>query len=113
MGLVGLLGLVIVGFLGAFIMFLWFSRDLPSPGKLTQSSTNSTVFYDRNGKIIYELYKDKNRVPVPIAEIPKTLQQATVATEDKTFYSNSGISQTGILRSFILLILHGHIYGGG
>jgi penicillin-binding protein 1C len=113
MGLVGLIGLVIVGFLGAFIMFLWFSRDLPSPGKLTQSSTNSTVFYDRNGKIIYELYKDKNRVPVPIAEIPKTLQQATVATEDKTFYSNSGISQTGILRSFILLILHGHISGGG
>jgi len=50
MGLVGLIGLIIVGFIGAFGVFLWFSRDLPSPGKLTQTTQNSTVFYDRNGK---------------------------------------------------------------
>ncbi|MEO6509281.1 MAG: transglycosylase domain-containing protein [Patescibacteria group bacterium] len=113
MGLFGLIGLVIVGFIAAFIMFLWIGRDLPSPGKLSQSSQNSTVFYDRNGKIIYELYKDKNRVPVPIKDISKYLQQGTIAIEDKTFYTNSGISQSGILRSFILLIVKHKISGGG
>lgn len=113
MGLVGLIAFILIGFIGSFGLFLWYSRDLPSPGKLSQSSQNSTVFYDRNDKIIYELYKDKNRVPVPFDEISERLKQATVAIEDKTFYTNSGISQTGILRSFLLLIVKGKISGGG
>ena len=104
--------LVVVGFLAAFGLFVWYGRDLPSPGKLSQASNNSTIFYDRGDKILYELYKDKNRVPVPIREISKYLQLGTVAVEDKTFYKHKGISEQGILRAFVMSALGRGQQGG-
>ncbi len=100
-------------FLISFFIFLWFSRDLPSPGKLSQSSQNSTVFYDRDGKVLFEMYKDKNRLPVALAGISDYLQKATISIEDKNFYTEGGISYTGIIRSFIMLLLRREISGSG
>lgn len=112
-GLVIIIGFIIVGFLGSFALFAYFSRDLPSPGKLSQTNTGySTTIYDRDGKVLYELYKDKNRIPTTIDQIPKYLQQATVSIEDKTFYQHTGFSETGILRAFINLLLHRGFEGG-
>lgn len=103
----------IIGFLAIIILFVWLSRDLPSPGRLSQSSENATVFYDRDGKILFEMYKDKNRLPVELAAIPKNVQKATIAIEDKNFYSHGGFSNEGILRSAFLLIVKRKISGGG
>jgi penicillin-binding protein 1C len=88
-----------------FLLFAWYAKDLPSPSKLSQQTGYSTVFYDRDGKVLYDMYKDKNRVPVVFDDIPKTLRQATIAIEDKNFYSHSGFSQTGIIRAVINMFL--------
>ncbi len=96
-----------------FVLFAWYARDLPAPGKLSQVSENATVFYDRNGKILFELFKDKNRLPVQMNEIAQSLKQATIAIEDKNFYKHGGISQMGILRSAFNLLLTRRISGGG
>lgn len=109
----GLIGVVAFLFFLTVGVFAWFSRDLPAPGKLSQSSQNSTVFYDRDGKILFEMYRDKNRLPITLAEIPSTLQNATISIEDKNFYSEGGISYTGIIRSFIMLLLRREISGSG
>lgn len=111
-GLLSILGFIIFGFLFSFILFAWYARDLPSPTKLSSSSTNSTVFNDRNGKVIYEMYKDKNRVPIAFNDIPPYLKQATIAIEDKSFYSHKGISEFGILRGFLNVFLKGKFQGG-
>jgi len=95
----GIIGVIVFGYIGAFALFAWYSRDLPQPGKLSESRGNSTIFYDRNGEIIYELYKDANRVPVKSDDISKYLKQATVAIEDKRFYEHNGISEYGIMRA--------------
>ncbi|PIY72246.1 hypothetical protein COY87_01895 [Candidatus Roizmanbacteria bacterium CG_4_10_14_0_8_um_filter_33_9] len=100
-------------FLIFLILFAWFGRDLPAPGKLSQVSENATVFYDRDGKILFEMFKDKNRLPFKLSEINDKLKQATIAIEDKGFYKHGGISQIGILRSFINLLLTRKISGGG
>lgn len=108
----GLIGLLLIGFFGAVILFSWYSRDLPSPGKLSQKANASTVFFDKNGKTIYEMYQDKNRVPVKFADISKYLKEGTVAVEDKSFYQHSGISQAGIIRAALASILKGDAQGG-
>lgn len=107
-----LFGLVVIGFIAASAIFAWYARDLPSPGKLTERTESSTVFTDRNGKVIYEMYKDKNRVPVKLENISTYLKQGTVAVEDKSFYEHGGISQLGILRAALSTIFKGEVQGG-
>ncbi|KKP61091.1 MAG: Penicillin-binding protein, 1A family [Candidatus Roizmanbacteria bacterium GW2011_GWC2_34_23] len=107
-----LTGAVIFGFIIIFILFAWYAKDLPSPSKLSQQTGYSTVFYDRDGKVLYDMYKDKNRVPVTFEEIPKTLKEATIAIEDKNFYKHGGFSQTGMIRAFLNMFLGRGLQGG-
>ena len=100
-----LTGAVILGFIFLFILFAWYAKDLPSPSKLSQQTGYSTVFLDREGKVLYDMYKDKNRVPVTFEEIPKTLKEATIAIEDKNFYKHGGFSQTGMIRAVFNMFL--------
>ncbi len=111
--LIGFIVLIVIGFIASFAAFAWFAKDLPSPGKLAQTAGNSTVFYDREGKILYEIYKDKNRVPVAIGDMAQYFKDATVSVEDKDFYQHKGISERGIIRAFINLLLKRGISGGG
>lgn len=111
-GFVGFIGLVIFGFIASFALFAWFAKDLPSPGKLAQSSGFSTVFYDRDGEVLYEIYKDKNRVPVSITEVSHYLKEATVSIEDKDFYKHTGISERGMIRAFINILRGENLQSG-
>ena len=104
-GLIGVIGCLIVGFIFSFLVFAWYARDLPSPTKLSQVTGASTVFLDKDDKVLYEMYKDKNRVPVTYPEIPSILKQATIAIEDKNFLKHNGISELGIVRGFINILL--------
>ena len=81
----GLIGFFVI----AFILFVWFSRDLPTPGKLSASNfPQSTKIFDRNEILLYDIYRDENRTYITLDQIPKNLQQATIAIEDKDFYKN-------------------------
>ncbi|MCX7996880.1 MAG: PBP1A family penicillin-binding protein [Patescibacteria group bacterium] len=111
-GGLGLIGVILLGFIGALGVFAWYARDLPSPGKLSQRTNASTIFSDRNGKVMYEMYQDKNRVPVEFKDISKHLKEATVAVEDKSFYQHGGISQTGIIRAALSTLFRGEVQGG-
>ncbi len=111
--LVIILGLFAASLIFSFILIAWYARDLPAPGKLSQVVGSSSVFYDRDGKVLFDMYKDKNRVPVSLVDIPKYVQEATISIEDKDFYRHSGISPTGIIRSIINILLHREIEGGG
>jgi len=99
-------------FVFSLALFAWYSRDLPSPKKLSTKTGYSTVFYDRDGKVLYEMYKDKNRIPVSLEEVSDYLRKATIAIEDKNFYKHQGISQTGIIRALVNIILKRRLEGG-
>ncbi|MEK7517055.1 MAG: biosynthetic peptidoglycan transglycosylase [Patescibacteria group bacterium] len=105
------------GIVGLFILFLilffWYSRDLPTPGRLNQSNfPQSTKIYDRNGILLYDIYREENRTYITLDKISKYAQQATIAIEDKDFYQNQGFSLVGYLRVFRDLILHQRLTGG-
>jgi 1A family penicillin-binding protein len=109
-----LVGLVV--FIVLFLGFaVWVSRDLPAPGKLASASIkDSTKIIDRNGTILYSIYNNYNRIYVNLDQIPKNLRNATIATEDSTFYENNGFSWKGYARAAVgLVIHHGAIEGGG
>lgn len=105
---------LLVGIVIFVILFIWYGRDLPAPGKLINSSlAESTQIYDRNGILLYSVYKDQNRAYVQLSDIPKNLQHATIAIEDKNFYTNAGFSITGYIRSALDLIIYRRIVSGG
>jgi penicillin-binding protein 1C len=73
------------------LLFLWYSRDLPTPGKIAESKySDATRIYDRKGLLLYSVYEDQNRTYVALGKISPELREATVAVEDKNFYKNKG-----------------------
>lgn len=105
----GLIGFVII----TVVLFIWYGKDLPTPGKLIASSlSESTRIYDRKGILLYSVYKDQNRVYVQLKDIPKNLQHATIAIEDRNFYQNSGFSIRGYLRALVGIVTLRGISGG-
>jgi penicillin-binding protein 1C len=108
--------LLIAGLVFTVGLFLWFSRDLPSPGKLVNAQQGqSTRIFDKNGTLLYSVYnKDQgDRVYVTISQIPKYLQEGTISVEDKNFYTNNGFSVTGYLRAVKNIVVSHSINGGG
>lgn len=103
--------LSILGIIFSFWFFVL--RGLPSPRKLvTREQEISTKIYDRNGILLYKIYKEKNRTPVALSKIPKYVIDATLAAEDAEFYLHPGFSIKGIVRSFISNIKKGRLSGG-
>jgi membrane peptidoglycan carboxypeptidase len=103
----------IAGLLVVAGLFFWYSRDLPTPGKLVTSKyKDATRIYDRNNVLLYSVYQDENRTYVGLPVIPKQLQEATIAVEDKNFYSNSGFQFTGMLRAIKNMALGQGIQSG-
>ena len=69
----------------------YFAGDLPSIDAIQASSLSQTTrIFDRNGNLIEALYHE-NRTVVPLSKISVRLQRATIDTEDRTFYANSGV----------------------
>lgn len=97
--------------LGLFYYFVL--RDLPSPTKLASSSLpQSTQIFDRNGTLLYTIYGSRNQTTVPLSTIPKTVQNATIAIEDKDFYHHGPIDIRGIARAVYVTVFHKQVQGG-
>ncbi|MHB8685785.1 MAG: transglycosylase domain-containing protein [Candidatus Dormibacteraceae bacterium] len=81
----------LVGTAGTIGVVDYFAGDLPSIQAIKAANlTQTTRILDRNGNLIESLYH-QNRTVVPLNKISTKLQEATIATEDRTFYSNSGV----------------------
>lgn len=77
-------------------------KDLPDPHELSQQEPAvTTKIMDRNGEVLFRLYKDENRTIVPLSSISPDLIRATIAIEDQEFYDHRGFSVKGIARAFI------------
>lgn len=88
-------------------------KDLPSPQDLVYRNVEvSTKIYDRNKILLYKIYKNKNRTPVPLEEIPLYVRQASIAIEDAEFYSHPGFSIKGIVRAIVKNLTKGELSGG-
>ncbi len=96
----------LAGIVGSFLfifiplLIVVFLQDLPSPKTLNLGQIpQTTKIYDRNNTLLYQIYANQNRTLVPLSEIPPSLKEATIATEDKDFYKHPGFDVTAIIRS--------------
>lgn len=92
---------------------IWIFWGLPLPFNLASRQLPvSTKLYDRNGKLIYEIYADKRTTPVALNDIPKYAKEATISVEDKDFYKHYGISFTGTARAAYNIVFNRRLEGG-
>lgn len=103
---------LIAGFLLTVLLFAWYSRDLPRPDKVRRVSGISTIIYDRKEQPLYDIYRDQNRIPIELNQVPQYLKQATISIEDKNFYQHQGFSLRGIVRGFLNTLFKGRVEGG-
>lgn len=103
----------VVSIVGTAVAFGYFARGLPSPNQLTNRQTQqSTKIYDRNGTLLYNVFDEQNRTLVKLDKIPKDLQNATIAIEDKNFYQHEGFDVTGMIRSAREIVVDKQLQGG-
>ncbi len=94
----------------------WLLTDLPSVNSVVQNLNPPSIrITDRFGRTLYEVLGDQSgrNAVVPLSDIPKSLIQATIATEDSSFYQNPGIDLRGILRAAWINLRGGETIAGG
>ncbi|PIZ66650.1 penicillin-binding protein [Candidatus Roizmanbacteria bacterium CG_4_9_14_0_2_um_filter_39_13] len=91
-----------------------FISDLPSPRSIGEVNfAQSTHLYDRNGRLLYEIFREFNRTKVEVRDLPDTIVHATIAIEDEHFYNHKGISFFGgILRAVKDTLATSELQGG-
>ncbi|HXJ67126.1 MAG TPA: transglycosylase domain-containing protein [Actinomycetota bacterium] len=88
---------------------LFSGTKVPPAPRLPQT----TFVYDRHGHLLAELHGGENRIPVPLAKVPKVLQHAVIAAEDANFYHEDGVNFGSILRAAYVNFVQGHVVEGG
>jgi membrane peptidoglycan carboxypeptidase len=97
-------------------LFAYFRKDLDAirPGELAKRvQTTVTKYYDRNGILLWEDTGGGDyKLVVDSKDLSTYLKQATIAIEDRDFYSHNGVSPTGLIRAVVNNAGGGDIQGG-
>ncbi|MFO7917470.1 MAG: PBP1A family penicillin-binding protein [Anaerolineae bacterium] len=110
--------IIITSLLGVALLTLLLRvplRFLGSQMLRGRTSVPSSVILDRNGRQLYEMMDPHVGLhrPVDLQDIPLSLRQAVIATEDASFYENAGFSPRAVARALWVNFRHGKIVSGG
>ena len=99
------LGIIFSGSVFILIFIIFLSRDLPSLEQLENYDPDLvTRIYSADGVVLSELFVQK-RVFVELNNIPKHMQDAVIASEDRRFYDHWGLSLRSVARAIGINIL--------
>jgi len=103
-----------VGVLGGVGYLATVAADTPGIEKLrpTPQGATSTV-YAADGTRLGFIQGDVLRTPVPAADMPQTIRDATVAVEDRRFYQHRGVDAGGVVRAAVENASSGKTVQGG
>jgi 1A family penicillin-binding protein len=111
-----LLALASLVFFGLGGVIVWASLvPIPAINSFeNRQVAQSTKIYDRSGTVVlYDVAGQVRRTSVPLDEINPYIQNATIAIEDDTFYSNPGINLPSLARAILAdLTSRGYAQGG-
>ncbi|MGH7234726.1 MAG: transglycosylase domain-containing protein, partial [Candidatus Saccharimonadales bacterium] len=82
-------------------MFAYFKKDILAFNSISGANLGGSIsYYDRTGSVLlWQDYKSVKRTPVTFNQISPFMKDATVAIEDKHFYSEGGFDLFAIMRS--------------
>ena len=89
---------VVMALLGvAGFVYVYQSTEIPDPNKDFETQTSFVYYSDGDTEV--GSYATQNRESISIEDMPDNIQDAVVAAEDRTFWTNKGIDPRGILRA--------------
>lgn len=119
LGFVALLVVLVLALMGACGAVVAMAASIPSADELASLTlSQSTKIYDRNGGLLFEIFDPTSvsggrRTVIPPEKIPTVLKQATIATEDPTFYTNPGVDWYGVVRAIYYDVRYQRALVGG
>ncbi len=94
-----------------FMAFVAYARiDIPPANASAQRQTTE-VYYSDN-KTFLGRFGETNRIIVPLGDMPIHLRDAVLAAENRSFYTDSGVSPRGIARALWVNLKGGQTQGG-
>lgn len=105
----GAMAIGVLAMLG-LVTWLYSTTDVPEASAVATAQTTRVYFAD--GKTEMGRFSEYDRTILPSDQIPQTVKDAVVASEDSTFYENRGISPRGIIRAVINNVAGGARQGG-
>ncbi|MEP6667079.1 MAG: transglycosylase domain-containing protein, partial [Nocardioidaceae bacterium] len=92
----------ILGFSGALVVAIavyvtYRMIDIPNPNTDFQAQT-TTVYYS-DGKHVLGQFALQNRESIPLRQMPKSIKDAAISAEDRSFETNKGLDPKGIVRA--------------
>ena len=84
--------------------------QIPDPHSLALAQQTAYTYDD--GTTEFDTSGATDRTLADITQIPKAVQNAVVSQEDKTFWTNPGVSYTGTARALLVDLMGGSTQGG-
>ena len=102
--------LALLGLLVVAVAVAYARVDILEPDEVALPEAIVTYYADGRTELARN---GTNRTSVPLADVPEHVRNAVLAAEDRRFYSQPGISPTGILRAAWANVRGGEISQGG
>lgn len=104
---------VVLGIVAVAAIWLLLAPELPAVDALAEVQLQSPLIITAADRSSISSFGEKRRIPLPLDDIPETLRNAFIASEDDRFYSHPGIDWQGIARAVFELIRTGEKGQGG
>ncbi|MEA3020976.1 MAG: penicillin-binding protein, partial [Actinomycetota bacterium] len=96
-----------------FAAFLFLPLPATLPKQLAGVTAQISHIYDIDGKEIGQFRQFETTKPVSASDIPKWLQDAVIASEDRRFRQHAGVDPIGTLRAMYADLRSGGVVQGG
>ncbi len=99
LSLLALGALLALGLIVLLLAAAWYWHELPPLDKATQYQPHQHLQVFSADGVELAQFGTERRIFVPVAQMPATLKNALLATEDATFYEHGAISWRGLARA--------------
>ncbi len=106
--LLAAVGAFVLGVIGLVVAYAL----TPIPKANEAATAQASIVYYADGRTEMGRFGDINRESVKLDQVPEQVQEAFLAAEDRNFYTNRGISPSGIGRAVWVALRGGQTQGG-
>lgn len=110
--ILALLVLAVLGVAAVGALYLYVKPELPSVATLRDVELQTPMqVFTQDGELISQ-FGEKRRIPVDLEDVPQSMVDAFLATEDSRFYQHIGVDPIGVMRAVWVLVTTGEIKEG-
>ncbi len=103
---------IVIIFVLVFLIYVYANIRFDIDKIVNYKPLLTTRFFDRNGKLVANIFSKQDRIYVKYDDIPPRVIEALIAIEDTTFFEHHGINVDAIFRAIIKDIRHGKMVEG-